>query len=70
MDTEGAEATFIPLLYVGVGLGEVLPPILLLARSRVVVFIIGLCWTLKWLGLTVFGTLSYFTHIGFIIHAS
>lgn|GEM_PF-2919649 len=70
MDREGAEATFIPLLYVGVGLGEVLPPILLLARSRVIAFRIGLSWTLNWLGLTVFGTLNYFTHIGFIIYAS
>lgn len=64
------EATFISLLYVGVGVGAVLLPVLLLTRKRVIAFLIGLAWTLVGLGFTIFGALNYFTHTGLIIHTS
>ena len=64
------EATFISLLYVGVGVGAVLLPVLLLTRKRVIAFLIGLAWTLAGLGFTFFGALNYYTHIGLIIHTS
>lgn len=64
------EATFISLLYVGVGVGAVLLPVLLITRKRVVATLIGLAWTLAGLGFTIFGALNYFTHTGLIIHTS
>jgi uncharacterized membrane protein len=64
------EATFISLLYVGVGVGAVLLPVLLMTRSRVIASLIGLAWTLAGIGLTVFGALNYFTHTGLINHTS
>lgn len=64
------EATFIALLYVGVGVGAVLLPFMLLAKSKAIAFVIGVSWTLAGFGLTAFGALNYFTHIGLIIHTS
>ena len=64
------EGTFIFLLHVGVGVGAVLLPILLLTRIRVIAFIIGVTWTMAGLGFTFFDALNYFTHIGLIIHTS
>ena len=64
------EATFISLLYVGVGIGAVLLPVLLLTRKRAIAFLIGLSWTLAGVGFTFFGALNYFTHTGLIIHTS
>jgi uncharacterized membrane protein len=64
------EATFISLLYVGVGVGAVLLPVLLMTRKRAIAFLIGLAWTLAGIGFTFFGALNYFTHTGLIIHTS
>lgn len=64
------EATFISLLYVGVGVGAVLLPVLLLRRRKAIALLIGLAWTLAGLGFTFFGALNYFTHTGLIIHTS
>lgn len=64
------EATFISLLYVGVGAGAVLLPIVLLTRRREIAFLIGLAWTLAGLGFTIFGALNFYTHTGLIIHTS
>ncbi len=64
------EATFISLLYVGVGVGAVLLPLLLMTRKRVIASLIGWAWTLAGIGFTLFGALNYFTHTGLIIHTS
>lgn len=64
------EATFISLLYVGVGGGAVLLPIVLLTRRKEFAFLTGLAWTLSGLGFTLFGALNFFTHTGLIIHTS
>ena len=64
------EATFISGLYLCVGVGAVLLPVLLLTKKRAIAVAIGLFWTLAGLGFTVFGALNYFTHIGLIIHTS
>jgi uncharacterized membrane protein len=64
------EATFISLLYVGVGAGAVLLPLVLLTRRKEIAFLIGLAWTLAGLGFTIFGALNFFTHTGLIIHTS
>lgn len=64
------EATFISMLYVCVGMGSMLLPILLLTKKRVIGVTIGVFWTLAGLGFTVFGALNYYTHIGLIIHTS
>lgn len=64
------EATFIALLYVLIGLGAVLLPVLLLSRQRQVAVVIGVCWALSGLAWTVFGALNYFTHTGLIINTS
>lgn len=64
------EATFISLLYVGVGAGAVLLPVALLTRRREIAFMIGVAWTLAGLGFTIFGALNFFTHTGLIIHTS
>ena len=64
------EATFISMLYVCVGMGSLLLPILLLTKKRVIGVAIGVFWTLAGLGFTIFGALNYYTHIGLIIHTS
>ena len=64
------EATFISGLYVCVGVGAVLLPLLLLNKKRAIARSIGFFWTLAGLGFTLFGALNYFTHIGLIIHTS
>lgn len=64
------EATFISLLYVGVGSGAVLLPVALQTRRKEVAFLIGLAWTLAGLGFTIFGALNFYTHTGLIIHTS
>lgn len=64
------EATFISLLYVGVGAGAVLLPVVLLTRRKEIAFLIGLAWTLAGLGFTIFGALNFYTHTGLIIHTS
>lgn len=62
------EATFMSLLYVGVGGGAVLFPFALRWRNRLVVGLTGLAWGLSGLGFLVFGALNYFTHIGLIVN--
>jgi hypothetical protein len=64
------EATFISGLYLLVGIGAVLLPIVLLKMTKPLILTIGVCWTLAGLAFTVFGALNYFTHIGLIIHTS
>jgi len=64
------EATFISGLYLCVGVGAVLLPVLLLTKKRPIAVAIGLFWTLAGLGFTVFGALNYYTHIGLIIHTN
>ena len=64
------EATFISGLYLLVGIGAVLLPIVLLKMTKPLILAVGACWTLAGLAFTLFGALNYFTHIGLIIHTS
>jgi uncharacterized membrane protein len=64
------EATFISGLYLLVGIGAVLLPIVLLKMIKPLILAIGACWTVAGLAFTLFGALNYFTHIGLIIHTS
>lgn len=64
------EATFISGLYVCVGVGALLLPILLITKRSAIAITIGLFWTLAGLGFTTFGVLNYYTHIGLIIHTN
>ena len=64
------EATFISGLYLLVGIGAVLLPIVLLKMTKPLILAIGACWTVAGLAFTLFGALNYFTHIGLIIHTS
>lgn len=64
------EATFISGLYLLVGVGAVLLPVLLIKMTRPLLLTVGVCWTAAGLAFTAFGALNYFTHIGLIIHTS
>jgi uncharacterized membrane protein len=64
------EATFISMLYVLVGIGAVLLPVALARLHRLVVAVIGTCWTVSGIAFAIFGALNYFTHIGLVIHTT
>lgn len=63
------EATFISGLYVLVGLGAVLSP-LLLTRPRwtAVRWVVAVSWTVAGAAFLLFGAMNYVTHIGLIIN--
>ncbi|MHA4815872.1 DUF981 family protein [Streptomyces aculeolatus] len=63
------EASFISTLYVLVGIGALLFPLLLRQpRSRPLALVVGVCWALAGLAFLAFGGLNYFTHIGLIVN--
>ncbi|MGY1839251.1 MULTISPECIES: DUF981 family protein [unclassified Modestobacter] len=63
------EATFISMLFVLVGIGAVLLPLVLRARRlNVVAWIAGICWAVSGAIFFLFGALNFFTHIGLIVN--
>ncbi|WP_233488959.1 DUF981 family protein [Blastococcus sp. TF02-9] len=63
------EATFISMLYVLVGVGAVLLPLVLRGRRlNAVAWIAGVCWALSGAAFFLFGALNFFTHIGLIVN--
>ncbi|MFB7556346.1 DUF981 family protein [Streptomyces brevispora] len=62
------EASFMSMLYVLVGVGAILFPLVLRRRGGAVAWVVGVCWTLGGLAFLLFGALNYFTHIGLIVN--